>query len=337
MTQEDSMKKMMAAFWMLGIFSGAALQANGNYSDNRCCAEECCDGTFSVGGDWLYWKTEETQLEYGAAVTGVTGDADPVISAKVLQPNFKYDSGFRLFADYVTCDKLWKLSAIYTHVPANAKNNFSDTSMMGLSFASIFNMNFPIFSAIANAPLDSLNSKWNSDVNYFDFDVSRAYTLCDSLQVTPHIGLRGLWSTQTLRLNGTSGDDLAFQSKLHQSLGSIGLEGGVKAAWQLYEGLSLVGDIGGSVLYSRSRNNGSLTATTTDGSLSILFKNNSNKGIPMFDAFVGLQYETCLCDYTLKAVVGWEQHIIYGLNNFSLSSSGNMTLQGLTLGLGISL
>lgn len=307
-------------------------------SDSDCCfTNECCSGTFSVGGDWLYWKSEEAHLEY-AAIVDISGTAEEqIISSKVQRPKFTYDNGYRIFADYVTCDQVWKIRAAYTHVPTSAKNSFDATSTVSMNFANIFKSNFPIFTAISDATFQQLDSKWNSALNYFDFDISRQISVCDSFQFMPHIGLRGLWLDQTFRLNGIAEEVLFFNSKLSEKIGAFGLEGGIKAIWNIWKGFSIVADVGGSVLYARFKNSGILVAegfiiTAT----AIEYATKVTNGIAMFDAFIGLQYETNVSNFGINVRAGWEEHIIFNSNQFSLSTSGNMTLQGLTLGGAIS-
>ena len=71
----------------------------------------------------------------------------------------------------------------------------------------------------------------------------------------------------------------------------------------------------------------------TDNDLAISYKHNGHsKGIPMFDAFVGLQYANTWNNFGFNIHAGWEEHIIFDTSDFSLSSSGTTTLQGLTLG-----
>lgn len=326
------MKKILVSLLTLSVFSSSPVVADERY--DNCNTQECCWGTFTVGGDWLYWRTDETKLDYGSEISGIVEGNNQVITAKVIKPKFKHESGYRVFANYETCDQLWKISAIFTHAPSNAKNNLNTMSMANMDFITIFNANFPILSAISQTPLNTISSKWNNSVNYLDLDISRSFALCDNLQIVPHIGLRGLWQNQTFKIFGNS-DTLAFNTKLKGHIHSIGLEGGLKAAWRIFQGLSLIGDVGGSILYSQSHNKGTLNAFSSEGdssSVDISYKNKFRKGLPMFDCFVGIQYAASVWDYSFEAHVGWEQHVIFETNDFSLSGAGNMTLHGLTLG-----
>lgn len=338
-------KTIFSCFIFLSSFIGLPLTdvvhadqcAFNEYNECNSLCENSCKGTFSIGGDWLYWKTREARLDYASAVTFTGDDATVNISAKVLKPKFKYDNGYRVFADYTTCDQLWKISAIFSHIPSHARNDFSEeggVGMMGMTFISLFNANFPILNAIAGAEFNSINSKWDSSISYFDLNLSRNFAVCDCIELIPHLGIRGLWMDQTLHLQG-SGDTLFFSSKLKGRFSSYGLEGGIMGVWRIYDGLYLIGNLGGSLLYSNSHKSGDLHAEGEEElqpAINISFTDHDQKGLPTYDAYLGLKYARCFSNFMFDIHLGWERHVIFSTNDFSLAGSDNTTLQGLTLG-----
>lgn len=328
------MKKLISFLFTAAVLTINTIQAyeEVDYYPQQDCG--CAWGTFSVGAEYLYWKTEESKLQYGAAVSGTMIGADLIIESRVLKPKFQYDSGYRIFADYTTCDCLWQFSAAYTHMPTHASNHFA-TSMVSMNFASIFNVNFPILSIISSTALEETNSKWSADTNYVDLDCARTFVICHGLEITPHIGARILWMDQTFRLNGSSVEELTFNTKLTGELCAGGLQGGLNAAWRFFDNFSIIGNVGGAVLYANFHNHGrleGLSISEVESSIDIKYKDNNRKGIPMFDAFIGLQYENCFDQFAINIHAGWEEHIIFSTNEFSISDSGNTTLQGLTVG-----
>lgn len=336
------MKKMIYYWAFLPSFIGLPLTQNLHadlceFDEPKPICENVCRGTFSIGADWLYWKSEEARLDYASAVTTREGDGTLDINAKVLRPKFKYDNGYRIFADYTTPDRLWKISAIYSHIPSHARNDFNSGSTMGMmsmTFISIFNVNFPVLSAISEVELESINSKWKSSINYFDLDLSRCFQVCDYLEITPHIGARGLWMDQSFNLRGT-GEGLLFSSRLKGKLSSYGLEGGIIGTWKILERLYLIGNLGGSILYSNSHISGTLNGNIEGEfpqTIGISFRDKQHRGLPTFDAFIGLKYISCFSNHNFDIHVGWEHHIIFNTNQFSLAGSDNTTLQGLTVG-----
>lgn len=332
------MKKQFLMLALVALFTANSVPGHAS-SPGNCPPEGC--GTFSLGGDWLYWKTEEAKLEYGSSIEQTITGQKTERAATVLKPKFEYDSGFRVFADYTTCNDLWNFYTAYTYMPSQASNHFASTSI-GTNYVSLLNVNFnlPLLNVISTTQYlySSIDSKWNSNVNYWDFDVSRKFHLCNGFEINPYFGIRALWTHQTLRLSGAANDllvqnDISFNSKLTSSLSSVGALGGLDISWKFCKNFSFIGHVGGAVLYANFDTKGQLNVFYNDGSsLDLHFKDPSHNGIPMFDAFFGLVYENCFCNTHWNIHVGWEEHIIFDTNALSINGSGNTTLQGLTLG-----
>jgi hypothetical protein len=106
---EPGGKMMRKWIHILGLLSALGFSSQNlyaNYDYGRDC-DDCCQGSnqghFVLGGDWLYWKTEQTKLNYGTAFTlDVTG-TEVRSREKVLKPQFHYESGYRFFVDYIPC------------------------------------------------------------------------------------------------------------------------------------------------------------------------------------------------------------------------------------------
>lgn len=306
------------------------------YQNNYCgeflnCGEGC--GKFAVGADWLYWETEQTGLNYGLDNTVINGNNFP---AKVIKPSFEYDNGYRVYGDYTSACGLWNLGLSYTHVPTTAKNSYSSDNF--LQFASLLPSNFPLFASTFGDSLNSLQSSWKNSLNYVDLDISRTFAVCNNFEIIPHIGFRVLWMKQRMRFQGAAFPEIGpsqgtFTSQLKSRFTGVGLEGGLKGAWQVCSGLSLVGHVGGSILYSHFRNSGYIF-TGVDGSndFEVSYKESNHRGVPTFDSFIGLMYVSDVCGYLADIHVGWEQHILFQTNDFNLDGNGSTTLQGLTLG-----
>lgn len=324
------MKKILAILCSISVLLGTGYAYENDY--NCCYNQDCCYGNFTVGGDWLYWKVSEAKLDYGAGLREVGTNT----TSKILRPAFKYDSGYRVFLNYETCDQCWNINAAYTHISTNARKNFNGTASLNFEFATLFNVNSPLMLALSLNPLASLNSHWDEEFNYIDLDVSRTFTCCDSLLVIPHIGIRGAWSDQSLRLRGAN-SSFSFTTHLKSRFASIGLEGGVKLDWRLYDGLSLIGHVGGSILYTRFHNHGVFDLDVIGiSTFDFASKDTFYRGIPMFDSFIGLNYNSCYCNYAFNVHIGWEHHVVYETNTYFATGFGNTTMQGLTLGAAVS-
>lgn len=307
------------------LFNTPMAQANEN-----CCEQDSC-GFFSVGGDWLYWKVEQDQMEVAAHVTITTDNVTTFIHSKVLEPRFHTTSGYRAFVNYMTPDRKWKIEACFTHQPTNAGFiHIVDPGDIATDFISLYNTNFPLLTPIAGNSFSSLSSKWNAKIDYFDLDLSRAFFFLSCFEIEPHLGLRGLLFDQKFRIDGTNG--ASFSSNMKASLKGGGIEGGLWGKVTVPYGFALVGHIGGSLLYVKSQNNGGVIIFGEDSDLDITYDNNSYFTIPTVDSFIGITFDQTICHIGINIHVGWEQHVFFNTNRFSLSRGSNLTMQGLTLG-----
>lgn len=303
-----------------------------------CAPLWCGWGDLTIGGDWLYWKTEQARMEFGANVTLIPDGQNQTITSEVLRPDFEYKSGFRVYAAYETCDKDWIIQAAVTHVPSHASKFLNDAeTAITTDFIQIFAQNFPILTAIQGGLYETAGAEWDVTVNYFDFDVMRNICLCDTFKLQPHLGLRALWSNQTFEITGDgitqdTGDPISFVSTLKERITGFGVEGGLWGDWQLCGGFSIIGHIGGSVLYSKLTNTGNLLAQQNTSETTISYKDVTHRAIPTGDTFIGLHYTKCICKRVIDLYIGWEQHLIFDTNQFSLGGGADMSLQGLTLG-----
>ena len=306
-------------------------------------ADECSNynqnikkATYTIGGDWLYWKTSDTQLNYGATVSVTTTPTTADIVSMIQRPDFKYDNGYRVYGIYQPCNYNWECAVIYSHIPSYSTNSNGNPNMPATlqNFIQIFGSNFPLLTILSDAPLTSLDVIWDTSVSYLDIDFSRECKLACNFNISPHFGLRGYYEKQTFSLNGTADPELSFNSVLGSKISSFGLEGGVKASWNIYKGFSFIGNVGGAVLYARTHNSGSLVASSFIDDLvtTIGYKDKVHHGLTIVDAFIGVEYAGEVKCRSFSIHAGWEIHNIYEASEFSLTGLGCLTLQGLTLG-----
>lgn len=315
------MKKVTLIMALLTLLTTPRADAE-VYNTSSCCG----GGSFEIGADWLYWKAFQDDLEYAFANTGTF--TSPQLTA--LAPNFKANSGFRVFGEYILCDNSWKFGAIYTRLYAKASNDSTLSSNVTL----LNTTNFPIFLVLpTNSIFSNFSSSWEDTINYFDLDIAREFCLCPCLAITPHMGLRGVWRREKFNINGTiTLPQGALVARFHEQFDGYGVEGGLHGHLRIGCGFSLVGHVGGSLLYARIKTEESANFE----SLSIVFNPFLSRKIfhisPMLDTFIGLEYQrNCWC-YPVELHLGWEQHIIMNSSHLSTINYSDLTLQGLTLG-----
>ncbi len=210
----------------------------------------------------------------------------------------------------------------------------------------------------------TFQEKWQLNFNQFDVDIGRTICFNECISIRPHVGFRAAWYTdkQNAVFTGTSTDpfDSEFSSifeadaKFRNQFTGYGVEAGLWAFWQIGCGLSFVGHFGGSILYAKYTINEDVESvvtvtdngatppppppaprtqavSTTVSNISTTFHDVNHVATPTMEYFFGLEYADTLCDMTFAIRGGWEQHVYFESNRFF--QAGNLSMQGLTLGL----
>ncbi len=324
---------------LVGISASAA--AN-NYVPN-CCADTCewsfCDGKFVVEADWLYWQTEQTNMNVAQTITRVSVDTNTFDSLKNINLDRNYENGYRVAVGYQVPSNGWEFKVAYTNMPTHATASATspvDGAINVGSFGTNLAIAFP----------GRFSSKWDGNINNIDVDVGRTLTFGECFRLHPHIGFRALWADQKYRgsLVGIEGDGgfefLAFNAK--EKFNSYGVEAGLGASWNIGAGFSLLGHFGGSLLYTNFNLNSSVVIGVDDDGTVIdaTIVNQKSKqlvlGTPTLDYFLGLAYTSAFCETELDIYVGWEQHVLFDVNQLLFGNndkSGDWYTQGVTLGL----
>jgi hypothetical protein len=332
------MKRKSILFHLFAVMlCGFTTTATGdiyNQPQNDCCKSSLLNGKVTVEADWLYWKVQQDGILTGNILTENNEEISTNASRGVW-PNFKYDNGFRLnIGCQLPCD-YWDVHVIYTYMPAHAKTTpfFSDSNSVRFITNDFTNQgNF-----------NTYNSAWDFTGNNIDFDFGRTLNFGECLTIRPHAGFRATWFDQKFRDIGTTfinpTTTFFLTDSVKETFQGYGVEAGLWADLKLGYGISLIGHIGGAILYSRyevntKSSNFLIEENVGETIFGITFlKDKIFVGTPMVDYFLGLQYADTFCDVLIKARVGWEQHVIFDTNRYLLR--GNLSTQGLTLGLDV--
>lgn len=318
------------------IFCGLTTQvtADSCTQPNPCCEWSDCTPKMSLGADWLYWKIQQDGITPGSIVTTDDTAVPTLGAASAVRPHFKSDSGFRVNLGYEIPGEPWVANITYTYLPSHAKT----TPFAALSTAETFNP------ADGSTAFNTFESKWNLSSNNIDFDIGNTIDFKGCLSLRPHIGFRAVWFDQKFRSFGTALDTTTLttsftENVIKEKFQGYGVEGGLWMNYQLLgeysSGLSLVGHIGGSILYSKfsvrsTRESGDFTfADPLTVSLLNVSSSSFYTATPTLDYLVGLQHSCNFCATQVDLHIGWEQHILFDTNRFL--SSGNLSAQGLTL------
>jgi len=341
------MKKLALNALLLGAFVGG-MAASANAVDcypcqPTCCEWSLCDGKVIVGADYLWWKTEQDGLSFGSTTVagsqsisaGGTGSSSSSSGSSVVvdatfttneRPSFEFDSGYRVYAGYeFPCDQ-WELGVSYTYVPTSTNRRTLTASETVVIDAGII-------------PVLSVTGKWNANLNMVDVDVARTLKFGECFRLRPHVGFRAVWGDQkfhsTILTAATTGNESVFH--FNQKNHAYGIEGGVFADWNFGCGLSLIGHLGGSILYNNikvsDRIDTATVAATTTFTGSTTIHDTIHTATPTLDYFIGLNYGDSMCDFSYNLYVGYEAHVFFDYGR--LFAAGNYSTQGLTAGLNV--
>ena len=331
----EGMKKILLHFIFATLTAGPLLAEDYNYtydSSNNCYSNTSCAKRFKLGGEWLYWQADQSQMEIGANVSATNGGA--TVNSSTIIPEFEYSNGYRFYLDYLL-DDCWSVGAIFTHLPSNPSASASnDPASLSTNFIAFNDNLYPLFSAFAQSGIffSSLDMQWDLNLYYLDSYIKRTFCFCHNVTIEPYLGLRGFWMKQAIQINADSpnaqGGATTLTANLLERFYGVGLLAGVDINWQLRSGISFVGKFGSSLVYSSANDDFNIQSTQ----LQITNKNKYKKAHPSIDTFIGLRYLKSFCRFTTEAHIGWENHLFLHTNQFSVATNGNLSVQGLTLG-----
>lgn len=331
------MRKNSMIYNLLGvILCGLATPAAADFCSqtcNDCCEWSVLDGKATLGADWLYWKVQQDGILPGVITTVEDQPELTLISRERIRTNSKWTNGFRVSLGYELPCECWDINLCYSYLPSRSSLvNFNGTGDLLVD--------------IGEASFATFSSKWNLNLNNVDLDIGRIVCFGDCMKLRPHVGFRATWFDQKYRSFGTNpiqGSEIVLPSEyvagqIKEKFQGYGVEAGLWANYKLGYGISLVGHFGGSILYSKFTVREEAVFGVLDVEESTITRIESERGsfftaTPALDTFVGVMYADVLCDMIFNVHAGWEQHVMFDTNRFL--NNGNLSAQGLTLGLAV--
>ncbi len=201
---------------------------------------------FRLAGEALFWKPMiETPIlsleENDAAFTS------PFVPATGSAINWKFDWswGYRLGLDFRFDDCNWGLGLEYSQLYSDATVNQTAAAGNGLF---IPNNNF---ASVMTGAADSVNGKFNNNMNMLDGMLERRYEVGDYVCFYPAFGVKGVWFRQNSHRN-FSGGDIIESTMITQKQKFRYYAAGPKVAfasqWDLGCGFGFYEDLGFSML-----------------------------------------------------------------------------------------
>lgn len=216
-----------------------------------------CDGAINLefSGDFLYWISNQDAIWMGTIENppAFLSGSNVFSNVQILNQKFKYGPGFRVAGSYYWTDKSWENKLSWTQYNTSSTSQDSagpeDIIMSSWGFASRVNL-FTIL---------DIQQTWKLNYDVIDLTAVSCNFNYDKFSFNPTLGLRGAFIDQKIDQEiiiadipgifvGPSGT-MTGKNKFS----SIGVLASTTLNYNIYGGLSLFGNVLGSLNYGRNK------------------------------------------------------------------------------------
>ncbi len=313
----------------------------------QCGDRTCCSAMDNLGGrfDILYWRPCSDGLELGkeeSFVSSLVGD-DTVLTneSHAVDPNFKFDTGFRLGLSYNCPSNCWDIALNWTHFHAKANADGAG----GVSTTAPYTQFVSNWERLSGQYPTEIESRWTLDMDVLDLEFAQKYFVNHCFILRPFFGLRAARIDQGYHVEAVrTGSSFDFMSNVdsRSDFRGIGPRAGMDLQIRLGCGVSLVGGAAASLLFGSFNRHSSEAFTQSGTSPFSEFNYDPHGGGPdrctvtTADLGIGIMLEHCFecCGnmHPFALVFAWEQHAFYDLNHFNFAAEGltaNGTVNGI--------
>ena len=296
-----------------------------------------------VTAEYIYWKAEETGLQY--AVSGLAPSATTTTDehGSIHDPDFHYDSGFKVGVGLKFKHDGWDLYANYTWLFSDGNGSSVEREDGEESLQPLYNVAYDGSSTASD--MAKAEGDWSLHFNVLDVELGRNFFISPRLTLRPHFGLKFAWLDQDMQIEYEDAKNFANSSinELHHHFDEdqfgVGIRTGLNTAWYMWNKWSIFGNFAATALYSdfdTHRKTEFQNAALGKNTL-MHFSYDPHIITPVLEFALGLRFETNFSksDHQFMIQAGWEEQIWFDENQFTnltrFSTSGNLTLQGLTV------
>lgn len=310
---------------------------------NPCNPKGCSDmncGGFFVSGDFLYWKSDNQGFSYAYELRTTTPLGLNV--GDVVRLDQDWAPAFRVALGWNTEHDFWDFSLNYTWY----RNRSSQTSTGGNGF-------IPLWPASTESASQFRSVQGISRVNMDmgEIEVGRLAFLTKSVALKPIFGVKGgvlhqrYISDFTVPFPATSLNQQRFTGKnYYWGIGPMAL---FKGELHLTRGFSMIGNLGGALLYGKTKTmsyNRTIAAGSSTFTTERQYFDQFYQLVPNLQMAFGFQWQRCFWweKMFFKASVAWETQYWWNQYNlpFGLASTTvpfpnppnqALTMEGLTV------
>lgn len=311
-----------------------------------------------ISADFIWWRViqEGTNFAFtglntsniasGAVVPAPQSKGDVEAVGKEWAPGFKAALGLNLGHDG------WDLIAQYTWLRPSHDNHIKGPGLFQVGTGA--STGIPVSIPTDVNGLTSAKAGWKLQFNVIDLELGRSFYVSQYLALRPHIGLKGTWQQQDLRVSlasnggfnvGTSNAPNLFTGPLSthwktQQYG-VGIRGGLDTSWYFVKDWCIYGGLAWTAMWTAYDNatvkdkvNNSATNTSYQF-LNLSVDHYSVRYVGEFE--LGLRWEMWFDDdnYHVAFQAGWENQVwvknALFLNPIAGETYQDLTMQGLTV------
>jgi hypothetical protein len=295
------------------------------------CGTCCSDPCFSFAIDWLYWDVCQEDVDIAILDSDTT--AATFANAETKFFDYRYKSGFRLFASWhMPCDCL-SLDFVYTYFHPRFSNRFTPPlggNLLGTVFP------FPFTGPFSEA---STAVKWKYDM--YDLLISKTICLCEGGKIRPYAGFRALVFRQHFDTDFfPAGGGLPSRAQWRFKFPAYGFTLGAEGKYHICGCVSFIGRFGVSLLGGTPEHHNEWLFGTSQ------FERRKHcQIISGWDGYAGFAYDTTCSCYPVDFAVGYEfadwwntpqRARFVNLGQVTGDSASRLTLHGLFVRGGIS-
>jgi opacity protein-like surface antigen len=245
--------------------------------------------------DALYWHADVGGTDWSQKQIDETA---PIATGPVHHLDFKWDWGFRVGIGMCNMQHdQWDSNFYYTWFHAHNSNSIGKSGSPEV----IFDQMTTAESNFTTGEID-----WNIHFSMFDWELGRNFFVSKSLALRPHIGIKGGWINQPIKLSYTGGVASQIPTNFHVHMENdfwgVGASGGCNTNWVLGNAgamnqhrFSVFGDFSGALMYGHFDVDlksvaSDAAGTPVHGGFDI--KNlNRNLAVSMLNAMFGLSWD----------------------------------------------
>jgi hypothetical protein len=314
-------------------YNGSVAKSQGMKADHMGMAPKCDEqGVVDVWADFLWWTTNFNMppglaTELATIVPNLNNTTND-LRIKIDRPDNRWDPGVRVGIGWNTGYDNWDVQGYWTFFYNSKTKHHTplDLDVVGQPTSGI--------------ELGKVKQRFR--YNAADVELGKAYYVSSHFYIRPFTGIHAIWTSQVdderYNSNGTFLNNAFNGTKEYEFRSDMGSWGvgpriGFNSNWGNFRGLSLMGNISGSLVYGQFQFKQKMEvepSTTTEYTINLRDKQYWQL-MPTMQILMGLSYSCCFGNgqYQFRASAGWETNFIWQASNFWYVERP-ISMQGLT-------